>query len=183
MGRPHTGHDAVFTGTRQARPTKIVTFPRDKAEKSPFQQHDLSILIVGPNQLKNRLSRTRKPKSHPSSNTQCPITPCSPNEAVAGPAASQTPRPRLVPLDKKGGDPGTHPGPPTPARRRITGSGAAACDRAGSPRRRAASTRARTPPRSPRPTRRIRAGWGPSSRSRCGSWLHDPRRRPPCRLP
>ena len=29
------GHAAVFTGTRQARPTKIVTFPRDKAEKSP----------------------------------------------------------------------------------------------------------------------------------------------------
>ena len=75
MGRPHTGHDAVFTGTRQARPTKIVTFPRYKAEKSPFQQHDLSILIVGPNQLKYRLSGTRKPKSHPSSNTQCPITP------------------------------------------------------------------------------------------------------------
>ena len=85
----------VFTGTRQTRPTKKVTFPRNKAEESPFQQHDLSILIVGPNQLKHRLSRTnkpksrhktntccpltrlsrtRKPKSHPSSNTQCPIT-------------------------------------------------------------------------------------------------------------
>ena len=74
MGQPHTGHNAVFTRTRQTRPTKIVTFPRYKAEKSPFQQHDLSILIVGPNQLKHRLSRTRKPKSYPSSNTQCPIT-------------------------------------------------------------------------------------------------------------
>ena len=74
MGQPHTGHNAVFTGTRQTRPTKKVTFPRNKAEKSPFQQHDLSILIVGPNQLKHRLSRTRKPKSYPSSNTQCPIT-------------------------------------------------------------------------------------------------------------
>ena len=32
----HTqARDAVFTGTRQTRPTKIVTFPRDKAEKSP----------------------------------------------------------------------------------------------------------------------------------------------------
>ena len=39
------------------------------AEKSTFQQHDLSILIVGPNRLKYRLSRTRKPKSYPSSNT------------------------------------------------------------------------------------------------------------------
>ena len=30
----HTqARDAVFTGTRQTRPTKIVTFPRDKAEK------------------------------------------------------------------------------------------------------------------------------------------------------
>ena len=43
------------------------------AEKSTFQQHDLSILIVGPNQLKYRLSRTRKPKSHPTSNTKSPI--------------------------------------------------------------------------------------------------------------
>ena len=68
-------HAVSYTpGTRQTRPTKKVTFPRYKAEKSPFQQHDLSILIVGPNQLKYRLSRTRKPKSHPSSNTQCPIT-------------------------------------------------------------------------------------------------------------
>ena len=60
------------------------TFPHQKAEKPPFQQHDLSILIVGPNQLKHRLSRTRKPKSHPSSNTQCPITP-APN-AVRSPS-------------------------------------------------------------------------------------------------
>ena len=74
MGQPHTGHNAVLSGTRQTRPTKKVTFPRDKAEKPPFQQHDLSILIVGPNQLKHRLSGTRKPKSHPTSNTQCPIT-------------------------------------------------------------------------------------------------------------
>ena len=73
MGQPHTGHNAVLSGTRQTRPTKKVTFPRDKAEKPPFQQHDLSILIVGPNQLKHRLSGTRKPKSHPTSNTQCPI--------------------------------------------------------------------------------------------------------------
>ena len=41
MGRPHTGYDAVFTGTRQTRPTKKVTFPHQKAKKSPFQQHVL----------------------------------------------------------------------------------------------------------------------------------------------
>ena len=50
------------------------SFPRDKAEKSRSQQHDLSILIVGSNQLKHRLSRARKPKSHSSSNMKCPIT-------------------------------------------------------------------------------------------------------------
>ena len=44
------------------------------ADKSTFQQHDLSNLIVGPNQLKYRLPRTRKPKSHATSNTKCPIT-------------------------------------------------------------------------------------------------------------
>ena len=38
------------------------------------EEPDLSIPIVCPNQLKHRLSGTRKPKSHPSSNTQCPIT-------------------------------------------------------------------------------------------------------------
>ena len=42
MGQPHTGHNAVFTGTRQTRPTKKVTFPRNKAEKSSFQQHEMS---------------------------------------------------------------------------------------------------------------------------------------------
>ena len=41
MGQPHTGHDAVFTRTRQTRPTKKVTFPHQKAKKSPFQQHVL----------------------------------------------------------------------------------------------------------------------------------------------
>ena len=44
------------------------------AEKLTFQQHDLSILIVGPNRLKYRLYRTRKPKSHPTRNMKCPIT-------------------------------------------------------------------------------------------------------------
>ena len=71
-GRPPPSSNTqcpITPGTRQIRPTKIVTFPRYKAEKSPFQQHDLSILIVGPNQLKYRLSGTRKPKSCPSSNT------------------------------------------------------------------------------------------------------------------
>ena len=42
MGQPHTGHDAVFTETRQTRPTKKATFPRSKAEKSPSQQHVVS---------------------------------------------------------------------------------------------------------------------------------------------
>ena len=71
----HTqARDAVFTGTRQTRPTKRVTFPRQKAKKSPFQQHVLSILIVGSNQLQYRLSRTRKPKSRHKTNTFCPIT-------------------------------------------------------------------------------------------------------------
>ena len=59
----------------QMPPPSIPTFPHQKAEKSRFQQHDLSILIVGPNQLTCRLPRTRKPKSRATSNTQCPITP------------------------------------------------------------------------------------------------------------
>jgi len=90
----HTqARNAVFTGTRQTRPTKKATFPRDKAEKSPFQQHDLSILIVGLNQLKYRFSRTRKSKSHPSSNTQCPITPIF---RATSPQPTTTPLPRAI---------------------------------------------------------------------------------------
>ena len=39
----HTqARDAVFTGTRQTRPTERVTFPHQKAEKSPNQQHVVS---------------------------------------------------------------------------------------------------------------------------------------------
>ena len=66
----HTqARDAAFTGTRQTRPPTTATFPRRTADKSPPQQHDLSSLIVGPNQLKHRLSRTNKPKSHHKTNT------------------------------------------------------------------------------------------------------------------
>ena len=58
-GRPPPSSNTqcpITPRTRQAQPPKKVTFPRDKAEKLPFQQHDLSILIVGPKQLKYRLS-------------------------------------------------------------------------------------------------------------------------------
>ena len=58
----HTQAQCSIHRTRQTRPTKK-TFPRNKAEKSPFQQHDLSILIVGPNQLKHRLSAPESRKS------------------------------------------------------------------------------------------------------------------------
>ena len=69
MGHPNT---------TMKHPLSTSTSTHHQAEKSPFRQRVLSILIVGPSQLKYRRSRTRKPKSHPSSNTQCPITPtCS----------------------------------------------------------------------------------------------------------
>ena len=35
LGSHSRARDAVFTGTRQTRPTKMAIFPRDKAEKSP----------------------------------------------------------------------------------------------------------------------------------------------------
>ena len=82
---PHTRHNAGFTGTRQTQPPKKATVPHQKTEKSPYQQHDLSILIVGPNQLKYRLSRTSKPKSHHKTNTFCPLTP---KNRLGGTAAS-----------------------------------------------------------------------------------------------
>lgn len=42
--------------------------------KVPTNQHVLSVLIVGANQLKQLLFRTIKPKSHHKTNTICPIT-------------------------------------------------------------------------------------------------------------
>ena len=48
--------------------------PHQKAKKSPFQQHDLSILIVGPNQLQYRFFRINNPKSRHKTNTFCPLT-------------------------------------------------------------------------------------------------------------
>ena len=42
MGQPHTHDASVFTESRHTRPTKIVNFPRCKAEKSRSQQHAVS---------------------------------------------------------------------------------------------------------------------------------------------
>ncbi|ERH29122.1 hypothetical protein HMPREF1980_01081 [Actinomyces sp. oral taxon 172 str. F0311] len=93
----HTqARDAAFAGTRHTPPTKTPTFPRQKAKKSPFQQHEMSynpsfphqydekslqnqhVLSynpqVGSHQLQYRLTRTNKPKSRYKTNTFCPIT-------------------------------------------------------------------------------------------------------------
>ena len=63
---------------RWRSPPSTATFPRQQADKSLHNHHVLSILIVGPNQLKHRLSRTSKPKSHPASNTICPSSSLAP---------------------------------------------------------------------------------------------------------
>ena len=84
----HEAQEASLSDS-PAMPLSIPPLPNPVAMRhaqtpstSSFQQHDSSILIAGPNQLKHRLSRTRKPKSHPSSNTQCPITQVSYNPAT-----------------------------------------------------------------------------------------------------
>ena len=64
----HQGRGSIHTPTMK-QPTSMSIFPHQQAEKPLQNQHDLSILIVGLNQLKHRLSRTNTPKSHPSSNT------------------------------------------------------------------------------------------------------------------
>jgi len=67
--RPHAGHVGGIHTPTMKQPTSMWLFPHQQAEKSLQNQHVLSILIVGLNQLKHRLSRTNTPKSHPSSNT------------------------------------------------------------------------------------------------------------------
>ena len=108
----HTqARDAVFAGTRHTPPPKTSTFPRDKDEKSPFHQRDLSILIVGPNQLRHRRFRTDKPKSCHNTNTFCPLTPVRVGwhcrRRRAGVAACRRPWPpgRWAPSMRKTGDP------------------------------------------------------------------------------
>ena len=92
-GRPPPSSNTqcpITPGTRQTRPTKKVTFPRNKAEKSPYQQHDLSILTVGPNQLKHQLSRTNTPKSRYKTNTFCPSFKLAPTNFNTDFSASTT---------------------------------------------------------------------------------------------
>ena len=52
----------------------MLIVPYQHAEKSPQNQHVLSILIAGPNQLKYQLFRTDKPKSRHKTNTFCSFT-------------------------------------------------------------------------------------------------------------
>ena len=59
--------------SRWLPPTSIPIFPYQKAEKSPQNQHVLSILHVGSHQLQYRFFRTKKPKSHHKTNTFCPL--------------------------------------------------------------------------------------------------------------
>ena len=57
-----------------AQPTRIPTFPHQKAEKSLQNQHVLSILQVGSHQLQYRFFRINNPKSRHQTNTFCPLT-------------------------------------------------------------------------------------------------------------
>ena len=61
-------------GTRQTRPPTTATFPRNTADKSPPQQHDMSTLQVDSHHLQHRLFRTSKLKSLHKTNTFCPLT-------------------------------------------------------------------------------------------------------------
>ena len=55
-------------------PPPTPTFPHQHTKKSPQNQHTLPILHVGTRHLQPRLFCIIKPKSHPSSNTSCPLT-------------------------------------------------------------------------------------------------------------
>ena len=100
-------------------PATTPTFPHQQAKKSPQNQHVLSSLQVGLNQLKHQLSRTNKPKSHHKTNTFCPITLVSYNpnpepsgsthmESTAGSTSTPHPEPTRAaeattkPRDSKG---------------------------------------------------------------------------------
>ena len=77
-------HQATRSPTRRAfggihtptmkQPTSMWLFPHQQAEKSPQNQHVLSILQVGCHQLQYRFFRTNKPKSRNKTNTLCPLT-------------------------------------------------------------------------------------------------------------
>ena len=86
--------------TRQTRPPTTATFPRRTADKSPPQQHDMSILQVASRHLQHQLSRTNKPKSHHKTNTFHPITlvsynpePSEPTHMESTAGSTSTPHP------------------------------------------------------------------------------------------
>ena len=89
----HQGHGSIHTPTIKQSPS-MVFFPHQQAEKSLQNQHDLSILIVGLNQLKHRLSRTSTPKRRHKTNTFCPLT--------RAPGPAQAARARTKPRDSSG---------------------------------------------------------------------------------
>ena len=88
----HTqARDAVFTGTRHTRPTKIVTFPRDKAEKSPLQQH---VVSYNPGPRRERIDTLGMKKALPKecfSKTQNPHRWIAPRGAAARPKGLEPP--------------------------------------------------------------------------------------------
>ena len=58
---------------RTAHPSLLIV-PHQQADKSPHNQHVLSILQVVSHHLQYRFFRTKKPKSHHKTNTLCPLT-------------------------------------------------------------------------------------------------------------
>ena len=81
MGHPNT---------TMKHPLSTPTSTHHQAEKSPFRQRVLSILIVGPSQLKYRRSRTREPKSRYKTNTFCPSFKLAPTNFNTDFSASTT---------------------------------------------------------------------------------------------
>ena len=57
------------------QPLSMLIFPHQQAEKSPQNQHVLSILQVGSHHLQYRFFRTITQKSQYKTNTFCPLTP------------------------------------------------------------------------------------------------------------
>lgn len=75
-------------------PPSIPIFPYQKAEKSPQNQHVVSILHVGAHHLQYRFFRTNKPKSHHTTNTLYPsftLAPTTFDTAFSAPTSRKLP--------------------------------------------------------------------------------------------
>ena len=113
LPKPTVTEQGTIHRLATTQPPPTPTSPHQQAEKSPQNQHVLSILQVDSHHLQHRLSRTRKPKSHHKTNTLCPSSTLVPTTSNTD-FSALTRRKVTTKPTRFANPPRRHPPPPTP---------------------------------------------------------------------